>query len=191
MSIAMKTEKACSGLVQVTNVTWTKMSRGGDLARVRSAVPVVYPSEPHPIEEGNLSIIIRNWREHNEFKTPGERQDSHILLTPFQIGCAEISTSTNSLRLRFHYSQDSCGAPDRSYLNWSADESATTGKTITVHPGEWVQLRYNGRFTDVDSGMWWYEETTINLACVVNTPAKNVFFSQQPKHQLQFLAELW
>jgi len=51
-------------------------------------------------------------------------------------------------------------------------------------------VRYNGRFSDVDTGEWWYEQVAANVAWFAGEPDGRVFLDREPARELRALAEL-
>ncbi len=46
--------------------------------------------------------------------------------------------------------------------------------------GQKGQIMYNGRFSDYDTGQWWYEQTAVNIAVVsFEKYNKGVFLSSE------------
>ena len=59
-----------------------------------------------------------------------------------------------------------------------------------VAPQQWTQLHWNGRFTDVDTGAWWYEQTTLNVACFAEAMNGGIFTTRAPDLKFDFRAIL-
>ncbi|HEX4611478.1 MAG TPA: hypothetical protein VH092_25010 [Urbifossiella sp.] len=54
-----------------------------------------------------------------------------------------------------------------------------------------MRVRYNGRFSGPDTGGWWYEQVTANVAWFAGPPDGRVFLDREPTQELRSLAELW
>ena len=71
-----------------------------------------------------------------------------------KLPCAEIQRrAEGQAEVRYRFNALDGGAPERPSIS----------KTVAVlEPGQWAQIRFNGRFVDEHS--WWYKETTLNVA---------------------------
>jgi hypothetical protein len=54
-----------------------------------------------------------------------------------------------------------------------------------------MRVCYNGRFSDADTGRWWYEQVTVNVAGFGGAPSGDVFLRSEPVRELRLLADLW
>jgi hypothetical protein len=180
------------GLVQVIHVGWDKSARGGAGARRRNAVPRARAVA----EDGLLDIGGRlyaeewHWRSENGFADPVHSRQQ--CLSPdegYRFGCVSVSAGLGGLRVHFQYDGTRGGAPNRWFINSPAEGAAVGGRELAVGAGQWVQVCYNGRFSD--DGGWWYEQTTVNVAWFVGEPSGRVFLDSEPTRELCLLADLW
>ena len=47
----------------------------------------------------------------------------------------------------------------------------------------WNRLRWAERFSDFDSGNWWYEHTVVNLALFAGAVDSDIFLNSEPANQ--------
>lgn len=97
---------------------------------------------------------------------------------------------SGGLEVRYRYDQAIGGAPDRWFLNWPSEPGGSPGRSLMVAPGQWVRVCYDGRFSCIDSGNWWYEQVTVNVAWFGGDPDGRVFFDSEPSGKLMALAVL-
>lgn len=72
-----------------------------------------------------------------------------------------------------------CGAPVREWAQ----------QTFLVGPGEWAQVRYNGRSSYGYTDYWGYEKTVVNVG-VFPKPRDGMFFTK-PTYRYSLMSELW
>ena len=181
------------GLVQVIRLRWTKSARGGEGARARSAVPLSFEVHPDAFAgaEEMLCAEVTD-RGEREFAEPFATDRLRVPLADgLTLGCVSVAAAPEGLSVRFEYSRPAGGAPDRWPLNVPAGLGQTQGRTMAVRDGEWARVRYNGRFSCTDSGNWWYEQTTANVAWFEGEPDPRVFLDREPAAELSALADLW
>jgi hypothetical protein len=132
---------------------WTKNSRGGAEATKRNAVPETLPiSLTQASEVGLLQDVC--YREETQF-TAKESITPLLLEKSYPIGATIISpTNADGALVKYRWNYWTSGAPER----------LSNRKDLTLVPGEWCQVVWNGRFTDGDTGQWWYEKHVVNIA---------------------------
>jgi hypothetical protein len=102
-----------------------------------------------------------------------------------------VSQPPEGLLVRYQYDSGHGGAPDRWFFNVSRGYGESPGRSFVVHAGQWVRVCYNGRFSCIDSGQWWYTQVTVNVAWFADHPSSQVFVNSQPAQELKMLADLW
>ncbi len=182
------------GLVQVVHVRWEKSARGGQGARDRNSVlaaNVVLDADLVGIGS-QLGVGVSKWSECNAFAAPISSHSQRIAIADgYAFGCVRVTSHRDGLQLHYEYGYANGGAPDRSFLNWPSASGESPGRSIVVRHNEWVRVCYNGRFSCFDSGNWWYEQTTINVAFFDGEPNGRVFLDREPSQELRALADLW
>jgi hypothetical protein len=177
-------------IVQHIHIKWTKTARGGHLAERRGAIsnefavptpPQTYDRKQHYIVHGVL------FGERNEFTEPiGSQTTAPSIDTTFTTTNCTIELKDDSATVIYEWRD---GAPERKVF----DKSGTpvpVRKRLQVHPGKWVRVEYNGRFTGLDRGDWWYEHSIINVALVA-PDCLDVFLTSKPYSSFQQLEHLW
>jgi hypothetical protein len=172
------------GLVQIIHLHWTKASRGGQGARQRSAVPLAFevPDDGLLEVDGQLQVEEWHWGERNAFAEPLRHRQRRVAVADgFTFGCVTVAGYAQGLAVRYRWDATHGGAPDRSYLD----------RGLIVPPGQWVRICSNGRFSDADTGEWYYEQVTVNVACSADGLSGRIFVDAAPAHDLRLLADLW
>lgn len=185
-----------NGVLQILHVEWTKASRGGEGGRARNAIPAALPLslEEFSTSDERLFVEVHRWNEHNGFtKVVRIERHSVPLSTGFRFGCLTVAAkSDGSPGLQLDYPRHTgCGGmPDRWFLNCGLGARNPAASALSVNPGEWVRIRDNGRFDDMDTGNWRYQQVTFNVAWFPARPDPAWFRSRRPTHDLNFLADL-
>lgn len=181
------------GLIQVVRLSWTKAARGGEGARARSAVPAAFevPAADLIGAVGVLCVDASHWDERTDFAQPSRSERRRVPLADgFAVGCVTVAAQAEGLLVSYRYEPATGGAPDRRAYNPAGHPEATT-RSLLVHDGVWVRVCYNGRFSCRDSGGWWYEQVTANVAWFACEPAGQLFLDRAPTQELRELADLW
>jgi hypothetical protein len=182
-------------VVQAIKVAWTKEARGGPLATPRNRIPEISSllfgkATPDPASP----LYIRHeitWDESNRFQKP--------LNEKFEL--AEFSGAVKNHLLGFYLEgeairvgfEKSYGARTQrnvllNYTRLGAPARTVPVEIFTLGPGEWGQVRYNGRFS-WNSG-WKYEKWVFNSAVFAGEiPADP--FQGAPTREYASLADLY
>jgi hypothetical protein len=134
-------------------------------------------------------VDVSDWGERNNFLEPfSVRRHQVPLVEGFTYRSVAVSAHPEGLRVLYHYDG---GAPNRWFLNrLPARDGAPGGQIMLVRPGEWARVCYNGRFSCSDTGNWWYEQVTVNVAWFADECAGRVFLDSEAAHELRSLADL-
>lgn len=181
------------GLVQVVCLNWTKASRGGEGARARAAVPSAFEMATADLTgvEGMLVVGSARWGEHSTFAEPYSVTRRLVPLADgYSFGCVTVSADDEGLRVCYRYDEAHAGAPNRRSID-PVGHYESFGRTLRIRDGEWVRVCYNGRFSDSDTGNWWYQQVTVNVAWFAGEPDGRVFLDRAPAGDLRDLADLW
>jgi hypothetical protein len=177
--------------VQYIRIFWTKASRGHARASRRNAVPrafdlpadIIASTEPTPVhavsvEEANSFLPVRT---ADIWAGDGSRA--------LRIGCACIAFEATGLRLRFEYDESHGGAPARRRFDAQGTSALLSEDVCLLSPGDWARIEWNGRFVDIDTGSWWYELQTVNVA-LAEDPSPDLFLTANPTIVYSQLADL-
>jgi hypothetical protein len=157
-------------IIQEIKVKWTKLSRGAPHAARRNAVPSILPLPPSlntaspPTADRSIVHHQITFDEANDF-TPHATLTLKTIDPPnrhFKFGCLHPQWTSESAQIIFTYSASCGGAPDR---------SAPPQTVLTLHPDQWGQIIYNGRFSRGYSGDWYYQHFVFNIALLPTTTA--------------------
>jgi hypothetical protein len=188
------TAKTGCGLVQVVRVRWTKAARGGDGARARNAVPAAFevPALAPASTEGLLCVDTFHWDERNGFAEPLSTDRHQVpLVDGFSFGCVGVVADAEGLVVRYQYNRGNSGAPDQWFFNSESGYGESPGRTLLVRGREWARVCYNGRFSCLETGNWWYQQVTVNVAWFAGAADGRLFLDREPTQELRALAELW
>lgn len=171
--------------VQTISTSWTKSSRGGTLATMRSRVPKQIPLRI-PSDFSNLIWHSIAYSDRNKFVEPIAVKVSTKCEND-RFGCrnVEIELHDNSATLIYRYQT---GAPARQFFD-KAGTCVAPEHLIEIPQNRWAAVEYNGRFTCIDTGNWWYEHVVVNVA-VGDNLLSNVFVTTQPIEHYSQLAHL-
>lgn len=171
--------------VQIIKTTWTKSSRGGSLATLRSRIPKQLPL---PMRDEIAPLLWHSvvYSERNRFVDP-------VAVNVFtkcddnRFGCvnAEIELHEDSATLIYRYQT---GAPARKFFDKTGTCVAPEHR-IEIPNNRWGTIEYNGRFSCIDSGNWWYEHVVVNVV-VGPSLSSNAFMATQPIERYAQLAHL-
>ena len=169
--------------IQIINTRWTKNSRGGEGATLRNRVPWSLPVDSKDIRRGALSVQGFIFGEP-DFQTPFFDKSQQLDLEAslrFQQGAFSLDWDGCDATTGYEWSWWSGGAP-------TPESLAPNAARLVVPADEWVQLRYQGRFSDMDEGKWWYERFVVNIARCDKTLEVN--FSSLPARVFERLPHL-
>lgn len=169
-------------LVQITHLSWDKAARGGPLATKRNAVPSAFPISSLALENlgGSLEVEMKMWGHDNDFAVPFRSwHGQHDLSKKFEWECVRVDFKKSELNVVWDGKKMGTGAPRRPF-----------SIKLALQAEQWAQIRWNGRFLDRDSGAWWYEQTTFNVALCHTFPDSELFLSSQPSARIEQMAWL-
>lgn len=168
--------------VQIINTRWTKLSRGGELAGARNRVPLVLPVQSTELKCGVLSVQIFGFGER-DFERPFWNKQQQLDLEPglhFEHGAFSLDWDGQNATTNWQWSWWGVGAPEPEMFDRNLGR-------FRVPPDEWVRLRWQGRFSDMDGGRWWYERTVVNVA---RCDEKLEVVSTEPSRLFEWLPHL-
>ena len=181
------------GLVQVIHQHWTKASRGGEGARARASVPLVFEVSTTGLTGTGeaLCVDVIRWGEHNAFAEPHSTDRRLVSLADgYTFGCVRVTADTQGLQAFYRHDGTHGGAPER-HVRTPVGHYESLGRTLCIRDGEWARVCYNGRFSDHGTGHWWYQQVTVNVAWFAGRPDGQVFLKREPFQELRDLADLW
>ncbi len=139
--------------VQTISTSWTKSSRGGALATLRSRVP----SRLHlqmPTDFTDLVWHSIAYSERNKFVEPiAVWVSAHCENNRFGCRNAEIEFRDDMVTLVYRYQT---GAPERQLYD-DTGTCVAVEHAISIPRNRWASIEYNSRYTCIDTGNWWYE----------------------------------
>jgi len=172
-------------LVQTIATSWTKASRGGRLAELRSRVSKQLPAR---IVDDSAPVIWHavEYSERNDFAEPcSVNSTTHMPNNRFGCSNIEIELRQDFAVLTYRYQT---GAPARRFFDKSVNYLPPE-HSIEVVNNRWASIEYNGRCSCIDTGNWWYEHVVVNVA-VGNPVDANVFCTSTPIERYCQLAKL-
>jgi hypothetical protein len=178
-------------LVQRLDTEWTKASRGGQGAVRRNGTPLGLPVPSFfgfHSDEFCFRIHRLRFSEQTGF---APTETAEVQGDPvWREGCVVLAQEAEVVRVRFEYIPGSGGAPAREMFDPSGDRLPLSEEAFTLRLGEWGRVSYNGRFSCVDTGNWWYTKVVCNVGLSLR-PAPDWFTQGAPDHVYTRMAELW
>ncbi len=171
--------------VQTITTSWTKASRGGTLATLRSRIPRQLPLQ---LTDDFPPLLWHSvaYSERNQFEKPIA---IHIATqcNNNRFGCinAEIELHNDYAILMYRYQT---GAPAPQFFDKNGNCVAPE-HSIEIPHNHWASIEYNSRYTCIDSGNWWYEHVVVNVA-VGASISPSVFMVTKPMERYCQLAHL-
>ena len=173
-------------VIQLLHSRWTKASRGGDGAVTRAELPL---ASHLPLDSFAAPITlhtIRFWERDDFVPSDGVTRFDTFAELPFRD--LTISPTSDGVSVAHIRDQLNAAIADRLYN----DEFGNTVYDIdafSLSDGEWGQLQYNGRYTGIDSGRWWYEQSIYNIGLFSEIDVKR-FINTDPTERFVELATL-
>ena len=173
-------------VIQLLHSRWTKASRGGDGSVARAKLPLALPL---PLDSFTAPVslhTVRFWERDNFVPTDGVARFETISELPIR----DLTVQRTADGVSIVHSRDQLNAAiaDRLYN----DEFGNTVYDIdafSLVDDEWGQIQYNGRYTCIDSGRWWYEQSVYNVGLFADIDTKR-FVDTNPTHRFVELATL-
>ena len=177
-------------VVQQIVTVWYKSERGGECAEARSKFPYTALIEGKPsVSDECLFDYIRFYQRGSKFYTAAEYDElmgyggrmsfkrayePPVKLSQLKGRNISFNQTENGVETGFCYDPQINGKPCRRGHNkdYNNTESSFYGKDIlnetafVLREGQKGRIMYNGRFSDYDTGQWWYEQTAVNIANV-------------------------
>ena len=167
--------------VQSIHTTWSKAARGGRIAQLRAIVPDAFSLQSENLKVCNgIYAEEQHWGENNDFQKPIIFKSYCEPSDVYTFQCAQVRRGKNEAFVDWTWDWWQVGAPERTPAHYQ----------LTIHLDEWLQLRWNGRFSCVDSGTWRYGEVTLNVACTWQRPTNNFFTKTTPTSRRDLRASL-
>jgi hypothetical protein len=191
ISTIMRHARAIAGwntIVQVIHVTWDKSARGGRLARSRNQVPLalLLPGDLQPQIGRHLLIHESRWGKANEFTNEFWSAGKAVALDEgFSYRGATVTIRRLDTGTEFTWR----------WNDWEGIRPSRVGRNashiVVVQQGGWVRIRWNGRFTCIDTGNWWYESVALNIGVHPDADIPDDFFLRsKPADECSKLAHL-
>ena len=173
--------------LQIIQTTWTKESRGGRGAQLRNTVPHALPFEA---KAGKFNAQLHFFDESNNFNSPAKPpslvRDRQVceLKKSFVFEWFHLLYEWNDESQSSHlvWSNMNRGAPAAVFLDNSGNQKPIRRDTLAV-VNAWIRLRWMERFSDLDTGQWWYHHTVVNLAQFDYPIDFNVFLRGAPTQE--------
>ena len=173
-------------VIQHIHLMWTKTARGGNAARWRNALPRHFPL---PLESFAAPVTLHRI-DYPEWMGPEHREriERYKSVAKLDVRDLSIEMRDDSLVVRHVRDRHNAAIADRLY----PDESGNTVFEVDafcLSLDEWGQLRSNGRYVDIDTGNWWYEQSVYNIGLFSGVDVRR-FVSTIPDHQFVEMASL-
>ena len=175
--------------VQKTTVEWHKSDKGGEAAQVRNRFIFAAPIEHFPLaadecvydhccfyQKGETLYTSQEYDRVMGFDStrcfPKRTYEPPVKISQLKVKNISFTETEEGFEIGFCYDPQINGKPPRLGHNrdYNNTESRFYGKDIlnetafVLKEGQKGRIMYNGRFTDIDTGQWWYEQTAVNIA---------------------------
>jgi hypothetical protein len=188
----MRRERALAGrnvVLQLIHVSWSKSARGGSAAERRNRIPKSLPLPTGFIPEVGRHLLIQKsgWGAGNDFSSETVGQSRKLSLsTGYREGCLSIGETADGAEVRWQW-DESVGLPPRHFQEASGN-FVPASHTMHLRDREWGKMQWNGRFVCIDSGSWWYESVTANVAVIPTADIpRDIFETSCPIHEFTSL----
>ena len=169
--------------VQIIRTHWTKRSRVAPAATPRARVPLALPVAVAALRRGKLKVASFRFGE-SDFSRPFDSTlETHELTNDlhFERGAFSLRWNGEVAQTGWQWDAWNVGAPEPHFSTRHLGQ-------FEIAPDNWVRLRWHGRFSDQDTGIWWYEQIVINVARCDDE--LNVSFSGEPARCFEWLPQL-
>lgn len=189
-------------LIQHTQILWLKECRGAPHSSRRNQLQKSWKL-PDSFFEYNLQGFPIHYQYIKQTKEGFQKGNSRLsIITEKQtikVANLELTKKENCYEVYFKYTPNA-GAPERfifkdrktKFEPSSTPHSAMLNeKVFTLYENEYGQVLYNGRFTDFDTGEWYYILNIINLIYTNNHHKDiDIFIKQKPMKSYTQIAKL-
>lgn len=117
----------------------------------------------------------------NDFAAPIKSEAVDSAGDSISVGCVRVEVSAGRAAVTYEYDYKCGGMPPR-----QTKPGLNLREELTVEPGRWVRVRYNGRFSGDE---WWYEKVVVNVG-LFRRPHAGVFISTEPAGEISQMANL-
>lgn len=177
-------------IIQSVTVHWNKDYRGGVGAAERNAVPESFelPLEVFAFSPSK-SIIVHEVRCYSSDNFKIREKIYSVESSEIKVKGTIIKREKELLQVYFKYSDYDCGKPYRSKYNETGTLMPLEEKAFDLHEDEYGRIIFNGRYTDIDNGNWWYEKKVRNIIRT-NKKDKDIFVKSNISKKYEQLAIL-
>jgi hypothetical protein len=179
-------------LIQHIKIEWSKICRGAPYSTARSQMLKSYflPKDFLEYNSPNFTDFpfhYINFSQSKEgFKEKFNRIDTISEHGRIRIGAVEAIKNENFYDVRYRADFHVGGKPIRCKMNQLLNETA-----VHLFLNEYGRIIYNARYTDFDTGNWWYELDVINLLYICNDRVLlDVFSAREPDKTYKQIAVL-
>lgn len=173
-------------VIQLMHSRWTKSSRGGDGAVTRADLPLVSRLPLESFASPVTFHAVRFW-ECDDF-APSDRVARFETTAELPIRDLLLHQAPDGVSVVHVRDQLNAAIADR-FLNDEFGNFVYKTDAFSLSDGEWGQIQYNGRYTCIDSGRWWYEQSVYNIGLLTDIDVKR-FIDSEPTHRFVELATL-
>lgn len=167
-------------VIQCISNGWLKKDRGGKGATLRNRIPEAVPLIGLPNPMPDATTLIRQYVPFG-VNPHFRKQKAQVEIKTCTIhkwrtfDCVQVRAENNVLFIQYAGQN---GAPAR----------FPYPVQLQLNTGDWVRVRYNGRFTDWE-GNWYYRKTVLNIG-LFEKVARSSFLGE-PTRTISDMADLW
>ncbi|WP_088833776.1 hypothetical protein [Paenibacillus tyrfis] len=172
-------------LIQHIKIYWNKSHRGTPYATDRARMPQAYPLPANFFDEHPRGYPIHLvYLEQQQDGLRERRNDIQTLkkYNPLRVGAIEaITQEEDHYEIRYRYDGHRGANPARTRYDVHTNTNIPLNeRAMILQPGECGRICYNGRYTDYDTGEWYYNLDIINLIHLGDQPKSLRPFTKKP-----------
>lgn len=181
-------------LTQHIKVHWDKGLRGAPYSTARNQMPKAYDLprgffDDNPV--GYPAHYVYLVQAQSGFSERMNRKDTMTEYENIRIGAMEMIHQGDAYELRYRYDLHRAIPARNKYDPQISMYVGLDEVAMTLGPHEYGRIIYNGRYTDYDTGSWYYNIDIMNIINLSEekTPL-HIFTSKEPDksyHQIAFL----
>lgn len=178
-------------IIQTVTVSWNKNYRGGENANIRNSTPEAFelPLEAFLNTERKIPVHQVRYSHYNNYIEPTTNNVYLIDSSKIKLKGTYIKMHDDYSEVFFCYSSHDCGKPYRSRHDETGTLIPLEEKAFDLFNNEYGRIVFNGRYTDFDTGNWWYEKKVHNII-LLEKYNKDVFVKNVISKEYSQLASL-
>lgn len=180
-------------LIQHIKIYWDKSCRGAPYAIDRSHISKGYQLPKtfyYNTAIGYPLHYLYLQQDKDGFKEVINRTERITDFDNVRVGALEIITESDSYKVNYRYDFHRAIPERLKYSNEISMYTPLNETAFTLAQGEYGRVIYNGRYTDFDCGIWYYNLDIINIKNITEPSNLDVFINEEPQKEYKQMAYL-